>query len=95
MTGLRFAQSSAKLKAAGAGLAASSGAVSDYVCQGKSASETLKGVPGNIAGAVVGDRLGKRGMGDLRQTIGSEITKEVTNRGINQAGKLGTPNKKR
>lgn len=96
MAGIRFSQLSSKLKlTAGVGLAASSGAFSDYVCQSKSASETLKGVPGNIAGAVTGDRLGKMGMGDFRQTIGLEIKKEFTNRSINQAEKLGTPSKKR
>lgn len=96
MAGIRFSQLSSKLKlTAGVGLAASSGAFSDYVCQGKSASETLKGVPGNIAGAVAGDRLGKIGMGDFRQTIGSEMTKELTNRGVDKAGKLRAPSKKR
>ena len=39
--------------------------MSDYMCQGKSITETLKGVPGNALGTAVGFEVGKTGVGDI------------------------------
>ena len=67
-----------------AGLSVGSGAMSDYMCQGKSITETLKGVPGNALGTAAGFGVGKTGVGDTSQTLTNEITKQSINTGMDQ-----------
>ena len=67
-----------------AGLSVGSGAMSDYMCQGKSITETLKGVPGNALGTAAGFGVGKTGVGDISQTLTNEITKQSINTGMDK-----------
>ncbi len=65
-----------------AGLSVGSGAISDYMCQGKSITETLKGVPGNALGTAAGFGVGKTGAGDISQALINEATKQSINTGM-------------
>lgn len=65
-----------------AGLSVGSGAISDYMCQGKSITETLKGVPGNTLGTAAGFGVGKTGAGDISQALINEATKQSINIGM-------------
>lgn len=65
-----------------AGLSVGSGAMSDYMCQGKSITETLKGVPGNALGTAAGFGVGKTGAGDISQALINEATKQSINTGM-------------
>ena len=67
-----------------AGLSVGSGAISDYMCQGKSITETLKGVPGNALGTAAGFGVGKTGAGIISQTLTNEITKQSINTGMDK-----------
>ena len=63
-----------------AGLSVGSGAMSDYMCQGKSIKETFQGVPGNIYGTAAGHHLGNAGAGPISSTLMGEIVKDQVNK---------------
>ena len=65
------------------GTAAGTGAFSDAICQNKSVTEVLKGIPGNAVGAGAAYKAGKTGVGDFGQTGVSELGREITNRSVN------------
>ncbi|MCL9778623.1 RHS repeat domain-containing protein [Neisseria subflava] len=63
-----------------AGLSVGSGAMSDYMCQGKSIKETFQGVPGNIYGTAAGHHLGNAGAGTVGSTLMGEFVKDQANK---------------
>ena len=63
-----------------AGLSVGSGAMSDYMCQGKSIKETFQGVPGNIYGTAAGHHLGNAGAGTVSSTLMGEFVKDQANK---------------
>ena len=65
-----------------AGLSVGSGAISDYMCQGKSTKEILQGVPGNIYGTAAGHHLGNAGAGPISSTVMGEIVKDQVNKNL-------------
>ena len=65
-----------------AGLSVGSGAMSDYMCQGKSIKETFQGVPGNIYGTAAGHHLGNAGAGPISSTVMGEIVKDQVNKNL-------------
>lgn len=65
-----------------AGLSVGSGAMSDYMCQGKSIKETFQGVPGNIYGTAAGHHLGNAGAGTVGSTLMGEVVKDSFNKNL-------------